>query len=119
VTSNDGAKVRRQRRSVEEKRGLVALTRAPGATVARVARDHGVNANQLHGWRRLEEQGRLGAAAAGGTLLAVRVKAEETVEPRSRATAGGLWLELRRGSVRVENGADPVLLRLVLEQLAG
>jgi len=119
VVGNDEVKARRQRRSVEEKRRLVALTRAPDATVARVARDNGVNANQLHGWRRLEDQGKLGAAAAAGTLLAVRVKAGEAMERRGRPAAGGLWLELRRGSVRVENGADPALLRLVLEQLVG
>jgi len=96
----------------------VALTRAPGASVALVARENGVNANQLHGWR-LEEQGKLAAGAATGRLLAMRVKEDERAERRSRATAGGLWIELRRGSVRVENGADAVLLGVVLEHLAG
>ena len=43
----------RQRRSIAEKRRIVEETLAPGASVARVARAHGVNANQVFGWRRL------------------------------------------------------------------
>jgi transposase-like protein len=37
----------------EAKAKLVAAASAPGASVARVAREHGVNANQLHAWVRL------------------------------------------------------------------
>ena len=37
----------RQRRSIAEKRRIVEETLAPGASVARVARAHGVNANQV------------------------------------------------------------------------
>ena len=33
-----------------------------GASVARVARKHGVNANQVFAWKRLYESGRLGDA---------------------------------------------------------
>ena len=43
----------RQRRSIAEKRRIVEETLAPGASVARVARAHGINANQVFGWRRL------------------------------------------------------------------
>jgi transposase len=43
----------RQRRSIAEKRRIVEETLAPSASVARVARAHGVNANQVFGWRRL------------------------------------------------------------------
>ncbi len=48
---------------LEFKRALVALSVEPGASVARIARDHGVNANQVFSWRRLDEQGRLGVLA--------------------------------------------------------
>ena len=37
----------RQRRSVQEKRQMVEATLVPGASIARVARAYGVNANQL------------------------------------------------------------------------
>jgi transposase-like protein len=55
----------RQRRSIAEKRRIVEETLAPGASVARVARAHGVNANQVFGWRRLYQGGRLGEQKAG------------------------------------------------------
>lgn len=47
-------------------------TLLPGASVARVAREHGVNANQVFDWRKLHESGRLGTPASGMTLLPVR-----------------------------------------------
>ena len=43
---------RRQFRSVEQKRQMVQETLTPGASVATIARRHGVNANQLFSWRR-------------------------------------------------------------------
>jgi len=48
---------------LEFKRALVALSLEPGASVARIAREHGVNANQVFSWRRLYQQGRLGVPA--------------------------------------------------------
>jgi transposase-like protein len=51
---------RRQRYSIAEKRRIVEETLAEGASVARVARAHGINANQVFGWRRLYLAGRLG-----------------------------------------------------------
>ena len=53
--------VQRQRRSIAEKRRIVEETLAEGASVARIARAHGVNANQVFGWRRLYLSGRLGS----------------------------------------------------------
>jgi transposase len=49
---------------VQERRQIVEETLAPGASVARVARAHGVNANQVFSWRMLYRRGRLGAVAA-------------------------------------------------------
>ena len=63
----------RQRRSIAEKRRIVEETLAPGASVARVARAHGINANQVFGWRRLYLAGRLGERKPGMKLLPVRV----------------------------------------------
>jgi transposase len=47
----DAGVVKRQRRSAEEKRRIVEATLVPGASIARVAREHGVNANQVFQWR--------------------------------------------------------------------
>src|SRR5437667_11615381 len=73
----------RQRRSIAEKRRIVEETWVEGASVARVARAHGVNANQVFGWRRLYLAGRLGSASAAMKLLPVRVS-----ESTALATAG-------------------------------
>jgi transposase len=48
---------RRHFRSVEQKRQMVQETLAPGASVATIARRHGVNANQLFSWRRQYRRG--------------------------------------------------------------
>ena len=63
----------RRRRSVEEKARIVAQSREPGASVAEVARQHGVNANQVFAWRRLRERGLLGEVPS--PLLPVQVVA--------------------------------------------
>jgi transposase-like protein len=64
--------VPRQRRSIAEKRRILEETLVPGASVAKVARAHGVNANQVFGWRRLYLAGRLGEQKPGIKLLPVR-----------------------------------------------
>jgi transposase len=68
---------KRQHRSPEVKRKIVEETLAPGASVARVARAHGINANQVFQWRRLYRAGGLGAPIANASrLLPVRVSEE-------------------------------------------
>jgi Transposase len=68
----------KQRRSVEQRRKIVEETLAAGASMARVARAHGVNANQVFHWRKLYREGRLGngsgsairpAAGLGGGVI--------------------------------------------------
>jgi transposase len=80
---------RRIRRSwaVAEKRRIVELTLAAGASVARVARAHGGNANQVFVWRRAFERGELLESAALATALlpvTVSVPDEAAVEESGR-----------------------------------
>jgi transposase-like protein len=51
---------KRQRPRIAEKRRIAELAMLPGASVAGVARQHGVNANMVHHWRNLYRQSRLG-----------------------------------------------------------
>jgi transposase len=81
-----------------------------GASVARVARAHGVNANQVFGWRRLYLAGRLGGSGAI-KLLPVHVNESST------SLSGTIHIELRHAQVRIEGSADPGLLRVLLECL--
>ena len=128
VTSKDregSSAARRQRRSIAEKRRMVEETLVPGASVARVARAHGVNANQVFGWRRLYLAGRLGEQKAGIQLLPVQVSESKSapvvVEPRvtdfSPPQPGTIHIELRQAQVRIEGSADPTLVRVLLECL--
>jgi len=118
----------RQRRSIAEKRRIVEETLTPGASVARVARAHGINANQVFGWRRLYLAGRLGEQKPGIKLLPVRVSESKSapvvvgpsdfglpeVAQPERST---IHIELRQAQVRIEGSADPALLRVLLECL--
>ncbi len=54
-----------------EKRRIVEETLQPGASVAKVARAHGVNANQVFAWRRQYRQGLLGENGETANLLPV------------------------------------------------
>jgi len=58
------SKRRRLERSPELKTMVLAECERPGASVAKVAMAHGVNANLVHGWRRLERERREAASAA-------------------------------------------------------
>ena len=120
-------RVWRQRRSVAEKLKIVQLTFEPGASVAEVARKQGVNANQLFKWRRLFERGQLGDTGVGSTaLLPVTVSAStdtgeevQAAQPEEQVSAGGaIHIEFPgRAMISVECGADPFLVRAVLESL--
>lgn len=121
----------RQHRSIAEKRQMVEETLVEGASVARIARAHGVNANQLFGWRRLYLRGRLGEQKTAMKLLPVRVSegpppvtthtkgavsaAIEVAKPKS--IPGTIHIELRQAEVRIEGAADPGLVRVLLECL--
>ena len=107
---------------------MVQLTMEPDANVAEVARAHGVNANQLFKWCRLFEKGQLGEAAGAGStaLLPISVASAadtteelEEAQPQEQVSAGGaIHIEFPgRAMISVESGADPILVRSVLESL--
>ena len=119
----EGAK--RQRRSIAKKRKIVEQTMQPGASVARVAQQHGVNANQVFYWRKLYRQGRLGEESTGSiSLLPVRVAeatASRIVEPEAKripaTTAGRIYVDFPKARLRIEGRADASALHAVLEYL--
>jgi transposase len=115
----------RRWRSIAEKRRIVELTLQPGASVALVARAHGVNANQVFKWRRAFERGELsepGAAFTGLVPVTVSAACETTMQApgvQERPTSpASIHIEFPgRALISVESGADPVLLRSILESL--
>lgn len=52
--------VRRRRYSREVKDAVLAQCEQPGASVARVAMEHGINANVVHSWRKRTRGGAVG-----------------------------------------------------------
>ena len=97
----------------------------PGASVAEIARAHGLNANHVFKCRRLFERGQLSDAGATSTaLLPVTISADTETRPgladaagsAQTSSDGAIHIELPgRANIRVESGAGPGLLRFVLE----
>jgi transposase len=102
---------------LEFKRALVALSLAPGASVARIAREHGVNANQVFSWRRLYEQGRLGVPALmrdDGLLPVVLAPTAPAPSNNSIEAQGIIVLELGQVRMRIEGQPNATALAQVL-----
>ena len=92
----ENSRKRRRRYDAALKAQIVAECGQPGASVASVAMAHGVNANIVHGWRKLARQ----ADAAGAPVRFVPV----TVAPACREPADerSIEVELRRGSITIK-----------------
>ena len=119
---------RRQRRSVHEKRQIVEATLVPGSSIARVARAHGVNANQLFHWRKLYRHGLLEEpSAAPHRLLPVQItetrpeagSATTCVESTQPRRVGGIRIEMVGKCRMTIEGIDERGLRTVLEYFLG
>jgi transposase len=112
---------KRLRRLPEEKRRIVEATFVPGASIARVAREYGVNQNQVFQWRHEYRKGALCIRQQGQTkLVPVTVTAEPSGVTLSgivpvTAPSGSIHIELPgRAVISVETGVDPELVRTVL-----
>ena len=75
-------------RTLEEKLAIIEEATRPNASVALVARKHGVNANQVFGWLRLHRRGLLESGRHGkpAPLLPVKI-ATPTLTPTERANS--------------------------------
>ncbi len=114
----------RRRRSVEEKRRIVEETLEAGASVARVARRHAVNANQVFYWRKKYREGRLGKNQTS-KLVPVTLsdiswnKSGRAGGASSPLAVGTMEIKLAKGQLRVTGSVEAEALRTVLEYLLG
>lgn len=111
------------------KRKVVELSLVPGASVAAIALEHGINANLLFGWRKAHvkppcaDRADGGDDAVGPTLLPVEVVASGPVvgpaaSPVGRGrTPGTIEIEVAGARVRVRGAVDEASLRSVLAAL--
>ena len=98
----------RRRHSPQLKALVLEQCAATGASVARVAMSHGVNANIVHGWRKLARErdasalqtsntATVPAKAAAGVPLFVPVTLTSSAPPPA-----DIQIELRRGATAVK-----------------
>src|SRR3984957_9771660 len=98
---------RRQLWSIDRKRQIVSESLEPGASVADVARRHGVNANLLFTWRRQQGAAKMADSRESPQLVPVTI----TTEPVSSVAAvtsepvGRMEIVLGAGE-RIIVGAD-------------
>lgn len=122
----EGGGRRYKRHSIELKRRIVEQTLVPGASVARIARENGINANQVFNWRKLYREGLLGSEGkTAANLLPVSViagrrpTAAVATAVCAKTTSGRIWLESAKGCLSIEGQPDPEALQQVLKHLLG
>ena len=127
-SDDGGSSVRRRRyRSVELKRQIVEETFKRGASVAVVARRHGVNANQVFAWRRQYQRGSLTvnpdtSSSDTVTLVPIELSAASSGPLLSTHTQSATErIEIDFGGGRrlcVHGRVDPETLRVVIRELS-
>jgi transposase len=111
----------KQFRTKAERRAIVEQTMMPRTSVSAVARQHGVNTNQVFHWRRQYRAGQLDEKVE--TLVPVRIVASAAKRSRVNGASTGPCrigsIEIQFGSVRlrIEGAADPDCVRAAVEGL--
>ncbi len=100
----DKKRVRRNH-SAALKAQILAECDAPGASVAKIAMAHGINANIVHGWRKLA-RAPVQPVLAAASFVPVRVEPPGACAPVSApaqvpAPTANIDIELRRGALSV------------------
>jgi len=125
----------RRRHSDAFKQALIERSLVPGASVAAIAQEAGINANLLFNWRRLYLRSMASAGiqeSRGAVLLPVTVvepapttstatstSASMPAAPSARGPIGTIEINIRGAVVRVRGTVDEASLRTVLRALAG
>jgi transposase len=96
--------VRRRYRTAQEKQQIVAEASSPGASLAEVARRHGVNANLVFAWRRLQDRGLLIEHKRGPAKKIKLLPVSLSDEPKSVSPTAVPYVEIElAGGVRVRS----------------
>ncbi len=134
----DWRKEPRKNYSNEFKLRMVELASQPGACVAQIARENGVNDNVIFKWLRLwQNEGRVSrrlpvttSSDTGVELLPVEITPDEQKEPvaaiapslststQTRVSASSCKVEFRHGNMTLEN-PSPELLTVLIRELTG
>lgn len=113
----------RRKHSEEFKQQLVERSLEPGASVAAIAQEHGINANLLFNWRRLRlrAEAPIVEEAAPPTLLPVTVQMEPAAKTNKaaapRPSSGVIEIDVGATRVRLRGAVDEASVRCVLRLL--
>ena len=91
---------KRRRYSPQQKAQILGECDEPGASVAKVAMAHGINANIVHGWRKLARQGDTATGLVQREFVPVAV--EPAPSPEARPPDERIEVELRRGALTIK-----------------
>lgn len=129
---SSAVKTRRRHHERQFKNDLIAQSLVPGASVAAIAMQAGVNANLLFKWRRLHLQNSALAAPPPPTLLPVCVIPDPAPALTAQATAprgddrcaadaalahGAIEIDLAGAHLRIRGTVDETMLHSVLRAL--
>jgi transposase len=121
----------RRRYAAEFKRQLVRMSLVPGASAAKIALKHQLNANLLFKWRRQYLREIAGAAAESVKLLPVTihectdklgpppVETAKNARSSRRTRSGTIEIELPEARIVVKGGVEIELLRSVVQMVRG
>lgn len=109
----------RRTHSLEFKQSAVEASRQPGASIAGVAMAHGINANQLHKWRRQFSVARTTVAVSVPSLIPVTVIPDEPAQSSvdDSPQSGRIDIELGRARISLTGRVDLDVLHTVLATL--
>ena len=124
-TLPDTNRRRNQRHPEAFKRSVVEQSYLPGSSVARLARSHGINANQIFSWRKRFRDAGL-PAAAGIDVALIPVTLSETIAPVSNEvpskpcddrSSGTIELDVGRARLMIRGTPDAAVLQAILARL--
>lgn len=124
-TLTDPNRRRNQRRPAAFKRSVVEQSYLPGASVARLARNHGINANQIFSWRKLfRDAAPAGRANTDVALLPVTLSESSVPVPGVAqsgvpqvASSDVIELDIGAARLTIRGKPDAAVLQAVLTRL--
>lgn len=102
----------------ELKARIVAETLRPGASVAAVARRHGLQANHVSSWRTMARQGKLVLPAPEDGVEFATMVVAPPVPDKAAAASGTAEIIMGSVTIRLEAGASAERIAAIVHALA-
>ena len=124
-TVSDTNRRRNQRHPEAFKRSVVEQSYLPDISVARLAREHGINANQIFAWRKLFRDTAL-PTTAGSDVALIPVTLSDTIvtapsvapsKPSDDGKVGIIALDVGKARLTIRGTPDATVLEAVLARL--